>query len=365
MAEAASATADALVGASGWTSGYDIVMHCNDQSRCSRLVSYFNDPSLTLFPEAFADEAVAFAASGPCNVEQVPQAVELGPSKRRSGPQLVLIRPIRWTPEYLIQWFSGHSLLRRHVSRLFLFDPLVPKEGSSAQGGQQWFSGHPVLRRHVSRLFLFDPLVPKEGSRDDLISAIGRHGMPKGCSAMRMHCNPRSMQTELCDALEVHGFSWHPVHYSHALMVVVADEAVHKIDESLIVTGHLSGAGQVTRHLDTVDAVVSDMNLRPLATVEIFMSLVPYLQPGGLAIITLKYTFFCKGKGHSDMLALMTAAFDDLFEDHKVVWLLANTVNEATYIARKRLVPRQRGRSVKEAGRSIEEARKGANEACQ
>eukprot|EP00798_Chlamydomonas_sp_ICE-L_P024507 gene24507-10105_t len=53
-------------------------------------------------------------------------------------------------------------------------------------------------------------------------------------------------------------------------------------------------------------------------------------------------------------------------EPIEAIKLAVNTVKKPpTYIASKRLVPRQSGSSVKEAGRSIEEARKGAKEACQ
>lgn len=63
------------------------------------------------------------------------------------------------------------------------------------------------------------------------------------------------------------------------------------------------------------------------------MSLLPFLRRGGLLIYTLKFAGIARDRSKSK--AKLEEIFADYLEPGRLVWLLANTVNERTYIAKR------------------------------
>lgn len=83
-----------------------------------------------------------------------------------------------------------------------------------------------------------------------------------------------------------------------------------------------------------VDMLVADMNQHPDVTVLAMQPLLQFLKPGGAIIMTMK--FYGIGRDRLSAQATTAAAFESIVElqNAKVVWLMANTVNERTFIAR-------------------------------
>ena len=90
--------------------------------------------------------------------------------------------------------------------------------------------------------------------------------------------------------------------------------------------GALLGNGQA-------DLLVADMNQHPDTTVEAVKPLIPFLRPGGIIIMTMK--FYGIGRNRAAVHARIAAAFGSTIEyrSAKAVWLMANTVNERTFVA--------------------------------
>lgn len=83
-----------------------------------------------------------------------------------------------------------------------------------------------------------------------------------------------------------------------------------------------------------VDLLVADMNQHPDVTVMAMRPLLQFLMPGGAIIMTMK--FYGIGRDRLPAEAKTAAAFESSVElqTAKVVWLMANTVNERTFVAR-------------------------------
>lgn len=82
------------------------------------------------------------------------------------------------------------------------------------------------------------------------------------------------------------------------------------------------------------DVLVADMNQHPDVTVLAMQPLLQFLKTGGAIIMTMK--FYGIGRDRLAAQARTTAAFETkvMLNNAKVVWLMANTVNERTFIAR-------------------------------
>lgn len=83
------------------------------------------------------------------------------------------------------------------------------------------------------------------------------------------------------------------------------------------------------------DMLVADMNQHPDTTVEAIKPLLPFVRPGGNIIMTMK--FYGIGRDRAAVHARITAAFGDMIDGStaKAVWLMANTVNERTFVAQR------------------------------
>ena len=62
-------------------------------------------------------------------------------------------------------------------------------------------------------------------------------------------------------------------------------------------------------------------------------SLLPLLRPGGMLIYTLKFAGVSRDRAKSK--AKLVEEFGSHMEEGRLVWLMANTINERTYIARR------------------------------
>ena len=81
------------------------------------------------------------------------------------------------------------------------------------------------------------------------------------------------------------------------------------------------------------EVIVADMNQHPDVTVLAMQPLLQFLIPGGIIIMTMK--FYGIGRDRSAEQAKVVAAVNGkvVLANSKVVWLMANTVNERTFIA--------------------------------
>lgn len=81
------------------------------------------------------------------------------------------------------------------------------------------------------------------------------------------------------------------------------------------------------------ELIVADMNQHPDVTILAMQPLLQFLKPGGAIVMTMK--FYGIGRDRSAARAKVATAFNGKVRlaDSKVVWLMANTVNERTFIA--------------------------------
>lgn len=92
---------------------------------------------------------------------------------------------------------------------------------------------------------------------------------------------------------------------------------------------HLTGAGR-----GSVDLVVCDVNAHPNDAVAMLTPVLPLLAPGGRLVLTLKT--FGRGRGKEAWEAELVRLLGDGFERGTLLWLLANTPCERTYVAQRR-----------------------------
>ena len=83
-----------------------------------------------------------------------------------------------------------------------------------------------------------------------------------------------------------------------------------------------------------MDVLVADMNQHPDVTVSAVQPLLRFLKSGGAIVMTMK--FYGIGRDRLAAQAKTIAAFQDhvSLQGAQVVWFMANTVNERTFIAR-------------------------------
>ena len=126
----------------------------------------------------------------------------------------------------------------------------------------------------------------------------------------------------------------------HTKMVIAIDPAQLSAELILPNVHHIRMkselAGKQVRGLlgnGKADMLVADMNQHPDTTVEAVKPLLPFLKPGGIIIMTMK--FYGIGRDRAAVHARITAAFGSAIEypSTKAVWLMANTVNERTFVA--------------------------------
>eukprot|EP00803_Ostreobium_quekettii_P002612 evm.model.scf_107.10 EVM.evm.TU.scf_107.10 scf_107:135093-147079(-) len=79
------------------------------------------------------------------------------------------------------------------------------------------------------------------------------------------------------------------------------------------------------------DLLVCDMNQHPYRAAEAVEGLIPAVRPGGLILITLKFPGV--GRDRQPQVAKVTSKLAKLVEGCQCLWLMANTVNERTFIA--------------------------------
>ena len=78
------------------------------------------------------------------------------------------------------------------------------------------------------------------------------------------------------------------------------------------------------------------MNKHPAAVVGLVLELLPLVREGGWIIVTMKY--YGVGRDRSKWTLKLTSELAPYTSICKVVWLLANTVNERTLIAQKKVI---------------------------
>lgn len=123
-------------------------------------------------------------------------------------------------------------------------------------------------------------------------------------------------------------------------MVIAVDPADLSPELSLPNVHHLKckselAGGRIAGLLggDKADLLVVDMNQHPDTTVQAIKPLLPFVKAGGLIIMTMK--FYGIGRDRSAIAARITKAFGSSIESKsaKAIWLMANTVNERTFVA--------------------------------
>ena len=136
--------------------------------------------------------------------------------------------------------------------------------------------------------------------------------------------------------------SWSYHLAQHARMVVAIDPAELSPELLLPNVHHLmcksEVAGEQVQALlggGKADLLVADMNQHPDTTVEAIKPLLSFVKAGGTIVMTMK--FYGLGRDRAAVYARTIDAFGDVIEESsvKAVWLMANTVNERTFIAKR------------------------------
>lgn len=87
---------------------------------------------------------------------------------------------------------------------------------------------------------------------------------------------------------------------------------------------------------DSLDVVVSDMNVHPCHMTQIISPLLNILTPGGILIVTLKFGGRGGGGEREESLKMWEEYLGEGYEGVKLLWLLGNTVTERTIVAQKK-----------------------------
>lgn len=84
-----------------------------------------------------------------------------------------------------------------------------------------------------------------------------------------------------------------------------------------------------------IDLIVADMNQHPDTTIQAIIPLLEFVKAGGLIIMTMK--FYGIGRDRSAVQARITKTLASRIDvvNANAVWLMANTVNERTFIAKR------------------------------
>lgn len=84
----------------------------------------------------------------------------------------------------------------------------------------------------------------------------------------------------------------------------------------------------------SADLLCCDANRHPLSVVDMLNPMIGLLRPGGLLILTLK--FRGKGRNKTETIDILIDSLKVYFEELKCLWLMANTQNERTLVARRK-----------------------------
>jgi hypothetical protein len=126
-------------------------------------------------------------------------------------------------------------------------------------------------------------------------------------------------------------------------MVIAVDPAELSPELSLPNVHHLQCkselAGDAIETLlegEKADLLVADMNQHPDTTVQAMKPLLPFVKPGGTIIMTMKFYGLGRDRSAPESRVLEALGCSVEPESGKAVWLMANTVNERTFIAVRR-----------------------------
>lgn len=134
------------------------------------------------------------------------------------------------------------------------------------------------------------------------------------------------------------GWSYHLA--KHTKMVIAIDPAKLSPELMLPNVHHVKLKSELAgKHVGALlgngkaDMLVADMNQHPDTIVAAVKPLLPFVKIGGIIIMTMK--FYGIGRDRTAVHARVVAALGNMIECHsaKAVWLMANTVNERTFVA--------------------------------
>lgn len=312
------------------------------------------------------------------------EAVELGPRTDHEGPHLVLLRGVELSPPEVLEWFMK-SFVRRQVSRLYWLGshiaPVSTKEGlieSIKEAGppngvvriycypkslereigealpEEW-ELHPQNFSHVLMVVAADhqyrwDVVPaswlyrqtteeSKSFSSSVASAVNK--IDEALEILDLRPAPGCTLGAAIDLGAAPG-AWTMYLAGMCRQVLAVDPAEFGVCESSLpphVTHLRMKAEDAVDQIATllqgrgVDLLVSDMNQHPQRAAKAIAALLPLLKPGGYLVMTLK--FYGIGRDRSARVKVLNDVFKEELQDGRCVWLLANTVNEQTYVARK------------------------------
>ncbi|GMH36209.1 hypothetical protein BSKO_04077 [Bryopsis sp. KO-2023] len=331
----------------------DVVLQTSNQPLAHRIVLYFNDKSLNVFPrEGCGDEAV-----------------ELGPFTNKVGPALALIRNVTLPQETFVEWLRG-SFLFRYVDRLYWLDPDAPPVTTPEQVAAA------VVREVTNGATLRDALPldiqlePRENSHVLSVVQVDmdrlRYSLTPQNLNYRQSTHKAGRLADSCstavyklqEALHVVGIStteigtaidlgaapgaWTSYLAKQARQVISVDPAelsqdVTALSNVVHIKTKAEDAVEKIQQLamddSGADLVVCDMNQHPFQAVDTIKCILPVLKRGGWVVWTLK--FFGVGRDRDAKLHSVQEKLMASVGGVKFVWLMANTLSERTLVGRK------------------------------
>lgn len=374
----------------GDSSWVDCVFQMNHESHANRLITYFNDEKIRqrLFPADSSGEACAASAS----------ILGYGNNVQKTGNLLVILPRISLKPTDWVRWLYS-SLFHHVVTRMYFVEggkhgmyaltvqELVENlreyttqgpvrlmccprtlEGEildlcEALGDKSPFDFHPVTFKHILHVVQH----PDGSVRYSLRNPDETyHTKPDGSARIPgQFCKAAG---KLHEALLVTGFleecvqgqgiaidvgaspgGWTHQLATHMETVVAIDPAeLHPSVLALTNVHHIKKMSQeagpeINSIIGSrqVSLICCDANRHPYRLGEMLAPAVKYLKTGGLLVITLKF----KGKGENMLSKCLQGLSDAFFKGNTVadsplcdmhaIFLLANTQNERTIVARK------------------------------
>jgi hypothetical protein len=143
-------------------------MQASHQSQAFRIVNYFRDKEIRsrVFP------GIQFAL----------EAQEIGPLTKggHEGPCIILFTHLELHPTSVLEWFSGDSLLKRHVTRLYFLQGIDGRgaEIALSENGLEEEAGHPAKAKRQRKC--------REQLLEEIISSLqgsGSEGNPQVISS--------------------------------------------------------------------------------------------------------------------------------------------------------------------------------------
>eukprot|EP00892_Ulva_mutabilis_P003792 jgi/Ulvmu1/1785/UM119_0003.1 len=320
---------------------------------------------------------------------QPEEAVEVGPVDGRVGPCLLLLKGIPSPAAEFLAWFDEAQWLRRCVTRVYLFPPEQPSHCAP--------NLEDLLRKVVASTDPQQRMQPlrlqcsPRTSEMAIILELDTHGFTFDPRQFQAVLSCVHLDTYWRYAFSPAGTYWRLSHVQQQFHGDASSSASNKLAEALqllsldqagfkvaVDLGAAPGAWTellASKGADTVfavdpaelseqcrslpnvvhvqkrsedavpeiaaalrgrqvDIIVCDMNQLPQQCAPCIEPLLPLLAPGGYAILTCK--FAGNGRYRTDSIAKVRAlpAFEGLVEG-QFVMLLANTLKEGTWIARK------------------------------